>query len=94
METVPISDMYLASALLSYSSEVVSIDRTNPRRVVFNFKECPIKVWKMDCDVPTQVEVLSVRDVQLLFDSSKLMYMPNYHHSIRDIKSMLYRDDK
>ena len=92
METVPISDMYLCAALLNYGAEIVSINRENPHRIVFNFKECPTKVWKLDCDVPTQVEVLSIRDVQLLYDSSKLMYLPNYHHSVRDFKSMLYRD--
>jgi hypothetical protein len=84
------SDMYLVAALLSYGAEFTSIDRSDSRRQVFDFQDKPIAVYKFieDCMV-TKVEFIELSQVEILFQSGKLMFMPDYPNKIRNVKNII-----
>ena len=87
----PVNDMYLVAALLSYDVELASIDKENPKRQVFYFIDSPIKVWKLlNNNMVTKVEFVDLDQVEILFRSKKLMFLPDYHNFIRDTKSMIH----
>ena len=92
MKTKPVTDMYLTAAFLSYGVEFSRVDRENPKRQVFYFVDAPIKVWKeIDDDTITRMELADLDQVEMLFRSKKLIFLPDYHNFIRDTKSMIHQ---
>lgn len=91
MKTKPVNDMYLVAALLSYGAKLDSVDRENPKRQIFYFVDSRIIVWeKISENIITQVEFADLEQVELLFRSKRLMFLPDYHNFIRDTKSMIH----
>jgi len=91
MKTKPINDMYLVAALLAYGAELESIDKDNPKRQMFHFRDEPIQVWKLLNDnMVTKMEFVDLEQVALLFRTKRLMFPPNYHNYIKDVKSMIH----
>jgi hypothetical protein len=91
MKTKQINDMYLVAALLSYGAELVKVDKENPNRQMFHFKDEAIKVWKLlNDDMVTRMEFADLDQVSLLFRSKRLIFLPNYHNFIKDVKSMIH----
>jgi len=92
MKTKPVTDMYLTAALMSYGAELSRVEKDNPKRQVFYFVDAPIKVWKeVDSDTITRMELADLSQVELLFRSKKLVFLPDYHNFIRDTKSMIHQ---
>lgn len=91
MKTKQVNDMYLVAALLSYGAELQKVDKENPSRQIFHFIDSPIKVWKLlDDNMITRIEFADLEQVEILFRSKKLMFLPDYHNFIRDTKSMIH----
>jgi len=91
MKTKAVNDMYLVAALLSYKVELKRIDRENPKRQVFYFVDTQVQVWKLlDNNLVTRMEFVDLDQVEILFRSKKLMFLPDYHNFIRDTKSMIH----
>lgn len=90
MNTRKITDMYFAATLLSYGSTLKDIDKTDERKQVFIFNDEPMKVWKYEDGSMSLMEVLDIGQVELLYRSKKLAYLPTHNDAIRDIKSMIY----
>ena len=92
---VPISDMYLVAALLDYGVEIDHIDKSNPSRVEFYFVNKSLTIWqyykKEDGKFGvTEIEMADINQVKIPFYSSKLMFLPTYFKTIKDVKSMLH----
>lgn len=87
------SNMYLVAALLSYGAEIVEIDKTDSHRQVFDFKDQSIKVYKLIEHGVTEVEFSDLGQVELLFQSGRLMFMPEYSHKIRDVKNIVHANN-
>ena len=91
MKTKAVNDMYLVAALLSYGAKLDRVDRENPKRQVFYFFDNKIIVWeKVSENIITQVEFSDLEQVEILFRSKRLMFLPDYHNFIRDTKSMIH----
>ena len=91
MKTKPVTDMYLTAAFLSYGITLEKIDRENPRRQIFYFVDKPTKVWKLlDNNLVTRMEFVDLDQIEILFRSKRLMFLPDYHNFIRDTKSMIH----
>ena len=91
MKTKAVNDMYLCAAFLSYRVELKEIDKENPKRQVFYFVDKPVQVWKLlENNMVTRMEFVDLDQVEILFRSKKLMFLPDYHNFIRDTKSMIH----
>lgn len=91
MKTKAVNDMYLVAALLSYGAKLERVDKENPKRQVFHFVNGRIIVWeKISSNIISQVEFCELDQVELLFRSKRLMFLPDYHNFIRDTKSMIH----
>jgi len=87
-----IGDMYLAAALLSYNACLEEIDKSNPKRMKFCFSDPPPYVFKLEGIAVVKVNEPSLDDVETLFISKKLMFLPSYPSSIWDIKTAIHTD--
>ena len=87
----PVTDMYLTAALLPYGVELSRVDKENPKRQIFYFNSKPMEVWKLVDGKILKVEVIDLDQVELLFRSKKLVFLPDYHNFIRDTKSMIHQ---
>ena len=91
MKTKQVNDMYLVAALLSYGAKLEKVDRENPKRQIFHFSDARIIVWeKISTNIISQVEFSDLEQVEILFRSKRLMFLPDYHNFIRDTKSMIH----
>jgi len=94
MKTKPVNDMYFCAALLNYGMELDKIDAENKNRMIFHFIDMPVKVWKKDNEIVSQVELLDLDQVELLYQSDRLMFLPTYHDSVRKMKSIIHSKKK
>jgi hypothetical protein len=89
-EIKPISDMYLAAALLAYGAEIVGIDRSDPKRQQFEFVGCINVIYVLDQNNVVKMVNPSIEDIEIKFYSKSLVFPPNYPNALRDIKSAIH----
>jgi len=91
-ELVPISDMYLASALLAYGATLEKIDRSDEKRQRFCFKDNVKSIYVAEPDNNNVSSLLNPKicDIETLFISKSLLFPPSYPDAIRSIKSAIY----
>lgn len=92
-ELIPISDMYLASVLISYGYAYERVDRSNPRRLKFMFQDKPCKVYILVDGEIAILEYKYIDQIEAAFHSKALMVMPRVFDDIRGIKSVIHRND-
>ena len=91
MNNRKISDMYLAAALLSYGADLDEIDRGDSKRQKFCFQEDSIDyIFTLDGNVPVRRQSPTIDEIETLFVSKKLLFLPSYPDSIRGIKSLIH----
>lgn len=90
MKTKPVNDMYFCAALLNYGIKWIKIDDENPRRLIFHFVDVPIKVWQNDNDIVSEIELADLDQVEALYRSDRLMFLPTYPDYIRKMKSTIH----
>lgn len=91
MENKRVSDMYLAGALKALACEIVEVDKTNPRRQEFVFKQKPHTVWILEDNTVSKVEYADLDQVELAYRCGKLMVTAeDYANGLRSVKNMLY----
>ena len=86
-----ISDMYMAAAFLSYGADLVSIDKSNPSRQVFEFggEVEQIFVFAGGNQI-LRIETPTFEEIKTKFIGRKLVYPPEFVDSIRRIKSAIH----
>jgi len=87
----PISDMYLAAALLAYDVHLHSINQENPLRNEFNFEEKVKRVFVLENGGDIMVvENPSFNEVETFFIRRVLLFPPSYPDAIKRIKSAIH----
>ena len=86
---VPISDMYLAAALISYGHCYETIDRTE-KRLKFMFPDKQSKVYLLREGTIAVLEYLYLDQVQAAYTSGQLMFLPDYPDKVKRIKSAIH----
>ncbi len=86
----PISDMYLAAALVAYGSEVDSIDKTDDKRYKFIFSSNVEYIWVLDQNNVAKIVNPTLDEIETKFYSSRLMFPVNYPDALRRIKSSIH----
>jgi len=86
----PISDMYLAAALVAYGCEVDSIDKTDDKRYKFIFSSNVEYIWVLDQNNVAKIVNPTLDEVEAKFYSSRLMFPVNYPDALRRIKSSIH----
>ena len=86
-----ISDMYMAAAFLSYGADLVSIDKSNLSRQVFEFggEVEQIFVFAGGNQI-LRIETPTFEEIKTKFIGRKLVYPPEFVDSIRRIKSAIH----
>jgi len=90
MEEYKTSNMYLAAVLVSYGAEIESVDRTNPRRLSWNFCSIPKHVYLLDNEIMLKRMVSSVEEIRAVMASNKMLFPPSFLSAIDQVKSYLY----
>lgn len=87
----PIIDMYLAASIVAYGGKIEKVDRSDPDKQRFYFKDRPINfiIVLEDGELETRKEV-QVEDICDAFISKILVFPPNFPESIRTIKTAIY----
>jgi len=86
------SNMYLAAALVSYGAEIESVNRDNPRRLMWVFRTIPKFVYLLSDDEMETRSVESIDEIKALMASNKMLFMPNFVSSINHVKSYLFAE--
>lgn len=86
-----VTDMYLASALMSYGAELDHIDKTNKKRQTFVFvgKIQRILVYT-DNGFYIIIEEPSFEEIKAKYEAKRLFFPPSYPDSVRSIKSSIH----
>ena len=90
IEVVQIADMYLAAAVMSYGAELLGIDRTDPRKQKFSFKNTIEKVYLLKDGLVQTVEKPSFADLERYSFNRVLMGHPAYADALKKVKSALH----
>lgn len=87
------NDMYLVATLISYGAEIDSVDKSNPKKQIFTFKEIPKAVWIIcgDDQVKSQ-KVSNVGEIKAMMVSERLVFPPNFISSLKNVRSYFYED--
>jgi hypothetical protein len=90
-KTKRISDMYFAATLLAYGVEIQKIDADNPRKQEFLFVDKPMSVYKKTDLGITQMEVVDIDQVHMMFTSKTLFVSASgLADALRNIKSLIH----
>jgi hypothetical protein len=90
MDEKPITDMYLAAALLAYGFTMNRVDKSNKKRQQFYFLEDAKEVYTLNGIMPLRHVEPIIEDVETWFYGKKLMFPPHYPDSIKSIKSAIH----
>jgi hypothetical protein len=85
-----IGDMYLAAAILSYGAELVEVDKADRKRQKFFFSQEVDHVYVLDNGVPVRVESPKIKEIEIMYFSKRLLFLPNYPDCLRSIKSSIH----
>lgn len=90
-ETKIIEDIYLAAALLSYETVLVTIDRSRSKHQKFEFMNKVPKIFMIETAIKVITKLdISVDEFETLFLSNKVLFPPSYPDNIRRIKAIIY----
>lgn len=91
MDEISTRDLYLAATLLSYGSQIISIDRKDLKRQHFFFDKIPQQVTVIDGNgLPYQIEVSSLSEIEFQFISKKLFLPPTFIDCLKSMKAYLH----
>ncbi len=89
-ESIKTGDMYLAALLMSYGNELVSIDRSNPKRQKFVFLYDTMKnVFVLDGQEVSVVSDMGYDEFVVEYVSRRVLFPPTYLDNLRRIRSLL-----
>jgi len=90
--TKSVGDMYLAAALLSYGASLKKVDRSDPKRQKFVFKQVvlPSIIIANDDVVVKEFPNPTLDDVETYYIARRLWLPPSYSDSVRNIKSAIH----
>jgi hypothetical protein len=81
------NDMYLIAALVAYGFEPEEIDDSNKNRQKYRFSSEDVrKVFTLQPDGRSRWDMLDVKAVEQAYSSEKLLFPPNYPHTLRTVK--------
>jgi len=90
-EFKPVSDMYLAAALLAYGAELDHVDKSDKRRQKFVFTGQIDKVLiYTDNGFYLIIEEPTFAEVKAKYESKRLYFPPSYPDAVRSIKSSIH----
>ena len=92
MKNVEVTDMYLCASLFAYGAEYQGVDREDKRNQKFLFAE-PLgidKIYTLRHDFVMTVENPSFDDFKRAFDTSILLYPPQYVEALRRVKGIIH----
>jgi hypothetical protein len=87
---IPVSDMYLAAALVAYGGEYVRVDKEEEKRYKFIFTDSISQIWIVEQNNLAKILNPTLEDVSAKFHSGRLVFPPNYPNALRNIKSALH----
>ncbi|MFA6982214.1 MAG: hypothetical protein WC243_04320 [Patescibacteria group bacterium] len=93
MTEIITKDLHLAAILVSYGSQIVSVDKKDPKRQHFHFDKLPLYVYICDnANEPMPERVNDLAEIKSYFISKKLFFPPNFLDCLRSVKSALFAE--
>jgi len=93
MDKIVTKDMYLAAILVSYGSQIIEVDKTDPKKQFFHFDKLPSLIYICnEIGNPEQTPITSIDEIKSNFLSKKLYFPPSFVDCLRSVKSYLYSE--